>query len=218
MHGHSTTESVSFRHLAPANVLREMQPGQGVLVYGHLAPTRIALRPWFKDRRLRRLARTAKLACRGGATVSAILEDLTTLSPKRLEKRLEALARDALPCRSVTVFDGNPERGAHRRAPRRLAPTRRRARPRACRRGRRSRQRLVRLVASRSEPPSSPLAPPPPGELSDLWCGFAVQPSRERARRSHAAIQASRHKTSASCVLLPLAAREIPSSSPLPDP
>jgi hypothetical protein len=43
--------------------------------------------------------------------VSAILEDLTMLSPKRLEKRLEALARDALPCRSVTVFDGSPERG-----------------------------------------------------------------------------------------------------------
>ena len=60
-HGHSTTESFSFRHLAPSNVLREMRPGQGVLVYGHLAPTRIALRPWFKDRRLRRLARNPKL-------------------------------------------------------------------------------------------------------------------------------------------------------------
>jgi type IV secretion system protein VirD4 len=55
-HGHSTTESVSFRQLAPANVLREMRPGQGVLVYGHLAPTRITLRPWFRDRHLRRLA------------------------------------------------------------------------------------------------------------------------------------------------------------------
>jgi hypothetical protein len=43
--------------------------------------------------------------------VNTILDDLTTLSPKRLEKRLEALARDALPCRSVTVFDGNPEQG-----------------------------------------------------------------------------------------------------------
>jgi hypothetical protein len=39
-----------------------MSPGQGVLVYGHLAPTRIALRPWFKDRRLRRLARNLKLS------------------------------------------------------------------------------------------------------------------------------------------------------------
>jgi type IV secretion system protein VirD4 len=61
IHGHSTTESFGFRHLAPANVLREMKPGQGVLVYGHLAPTRIALRPWFKDRRLRRLARNPEL-------------------------------------------------------------------------------------------------------------------------------------------------------------
>ena len=55
--GRSTTESVSYRHLAPANVLREMRPGHGVLVYGHLAPARITLRPWFKDRRLRQLAR-----------------------------------------------------------------------------------------------------------------------------------------------------------------
>jgi type IV secretion system protein VirD4 len=60
-HGHSTTESFSFRHLAPSNVLREMSPGQGVLVYGHLAPTRITLRPWFQDRRLRRLARDSSL-------------------------------------------------------------------------------------------------------------------------------------------------------------
>jgi hypothetical protein len=43
--------------------------------------------------------------------VSVILEDLTTLAPKRLEKRLEELARDALPCHSATVFDGNPADG-----------------------------------------------------------------------------------------------------------
>jgi type IV secretion system protein VirD4 len=54
--GRSTTESVSYRSLAPANVLREMRPGQGVLVYGHLAPARITLRPWFKERQLRRIA------------------------------------------------------------------------------------------------------------------------------------------------------------------
>ena len=40
-----------------------------------------------------------------------MLEDLTGLPPKRLEKRLEELARDALPCRSATVFDGNPDDG-----------------------------------------------------------------------------------------------------------
>ena len=36
----STTESVAFRSIAPANVLREMRPGRGLLVYGHLAPAR----------------------------------------------------------------------------------------------------------------------------------------------------------------------------------
>jgi type IV secretion system protein VirD4 len=56
----STTESVGYRTLAPANVLREMKPGQGLLVYGHLPPARISLRPWFKDRRLRRIARVGQ--------------------------------------------------------------------------------------------------------------------------------------------------------------
>ncbi len=41
----------------------------------------------------------------------AILEDLTRLPPKRLERRLEQLAREALPCVAVTVFDGNPTDG-----------------------------------------------------------------------------------------------------------
>jgi type IV secretion system protein VirD4 len=49
----STTESVAYRSLAPANVLREMRPGHGLLVYGHLPPARLALRPWFEDRELR---------------------------------------------------------------------------------------------------------------------------------------------------------------------
>ena len=43
--------------------------------------------------------------------MNTMLEDLSTLTPKRLEKQLERLARDALPCRSVTVFDGNPDNG-----------------------------------------------------------------------------------------------------------
>jgi len=52
----STTHSVAYRNIAPANVLREMKPGHGLLVYGHLAPARISLRPWFTDRRLRKIA------------------------------------------------------------------------------------------------------------------------------------------------------------------
>jgi hypothetical protein len=43
--------------------------------------------------------------------VIGIAEDLTKLSPKRLTKRLEELSREALPCVSATVFEGNPREG-----------------------------------------------------------------------------------------------------------
>lgn len=43
--------------------------------------------------------------------MKSIIEDLTKLPPKRLARRLDELARDALPCMSVTVFDGSPEHG-----------------------------------------------------------------------------------------------------------
>ena len=45
----STTESTAFRRLAPSDALRRIPPGQGLLVYGHLRPTRIRLRPWFDE-------------------------------------------------------------------------------------------------------------------------------------------------------------------------
>jgi type IV secretion system protein VirD4 len=48
----STTESTTLRSLAPAHVLRGIRPGEGVLVYGHLPPARLSLRPWFKERDL----------------------------------------------------------------------------------------------------------------------------------------------------------------------
>ena len=43
--------------------------------------------------------------------MNTMLEDLSTLPPKRLEKQLEKLAHDALPCSAVTVFDGNMDEG-----------------------------------------------------------------------------------------------------------
>ena len=55
----STTQSSQFRPLAPANVMRQAQVGTALLVYGNLAPAWIALRPWFADRRLRRLVRAS---------------------------------------------------------------------------------------------------------------------------------------------------------------
>ena len=51
----SETEGDTYRDLAPANVVRERDPGTGLLVYGHLPPAKIKLRPWYADRELRRL-------------------------------------------------------------------------------------------------------------------------------------------------------------------
>lgn len=55
----SRTESRTWRALAPANAVRESPPGSMVLMYGHLPPARITLRPWYRDRSLIRLARPA---------------------------------------------------------------------------------------------------------------------------------------------------------------
>lgn len=45
----SRTESSTWRALAPANVLRESEPGTGLLVYRNLSPARLELRPWFEE-------------------------------------------------------------------------------------------------------------------------------------------------------------------------
>ena len=56
-HGrHATTESSAWRALAPANVLREGQPGTAVLIYDNLPPAALQLRPWYADRHLKPLA------------------------------------------------------------------------------------------------------------------------------------------------------------------
>jgi type IV secretion system protein VirD4 len=45
-------EPVRARSASPAEALRWIAPGQGVLLYGHLPPTYLTLRPWFRDRAL----------------------------------------------------------------------------------------------------------------------------------------------------------------------
>lgn len=50
--GRSRSTSTVLRRLAPTDWLRRTPPGEGVLVYGHLAPARLKLRPWYEDRRL----------------------------------------------------------------------------------------------------------------------------------------------------------------------
>jgi type IV secretion system protein VirD4 len=47
------SSATTFRRLAPTDELRRIPPGSGVLIYGHLPPVRLRLRPWFQDRVLR---------------------------------------------------------------------------------------------------------------------------------------------------------------------
>jgi type IV secretion system protein VirD4 len=45
-------DSLRVRYPSPAEALRRITPGQGVLLYGYLPPAHLSLRPWFRDRRL----------------------------------------------------------------------------------------------------------------------------------------------------------------------
>jgi type IV secretion system protein VirD4 len=59
---HSLNESTSYRPLLPVEDLRRLRPGEGVLLYGHLRPTPIRLRPYYDSRAQRRLGRKTERA------------------------------------------------------------------------------------------------------------------------------------------------------------
>jgi type IV secretory pathway TraG/TraD family ATPase VirD4 len=68
---HSQTESISYRRLLPPEAVRQLKPKRALLVYGHLPPVRIRLRPWFHSPRLRKLANRpepSRLATSGAVT------------------------------------------------------------------------------------------------------------------------------------------------------
>jgi type IV secretory pathway TraG/TraD family ATPase VirD4 len=54
--GTTRSSGTRRRPLVAAEALRQLPEDHALLVYGRLAPTRIRLRRWFEDRRLRRLA------------------------------------------------------------------------------------------------------------------------------------------------------------------
>lgn len=49
----STTESMQQRTLASGSFLRRMKFGEGIVVYGQLAPAKLVLRAWYKDKDLK---------------------------------------------------------------------------------------------------------------------------------------------------------------------
>ena len=54
------SSAVAFRRLMPSDRLRRVPPGRGILIYGHLPPVQLRLRPWFHDPTLRRRATVAQ--------------------------------------------------------------------------------------------------------------------------------------------------------------
>lgn len=58
----SATTASHWRRLLPPELANRLGDGEAVLLYGNLPPARLRLRPWYGDRRLRRLATHAQRA------------------------------------------------------------------------------------------------------------------------------------------------------------
>jgi type IV secretory pathway TraG/TraD family ATPase VirD4 len=85
----SLTESTAYRRLLPPEALRQLKPRRALLVYGHLPPVRIRLRPWFRNRRLVTLAMAVDAAVPHPAMH---VDDLATVEVLRPTDEGEAAA------------------------------------------------------------------------------------------------------------------------------
>jgi type IV secretion system protein VirD4 len=84
---HSTNESTSYRPLLPVEDLRRLRPGEGVLLYGHLRPTPIRLRPFYEPREQARRQRAEDRTARRVARTERRLGRKTERAFKRLQHR-----------------------------------------------------------------------------------------------------------------------------------
>jgi type IV secretion system protein VirD4 len=84
---HSLNESTSYRPLLPVEDLRRLRPGEGVLLYGHLRPTPVQLRPFYEPREQARRDRTEQRAARRVARTERRLGRKTERAFKRIQRR-----------------------------------------------------------------------------------------------------------------------------------
>jgi type IV secretory pathway TraG/TraD family ATPase VirD4 len=84
---HSLNESTSYRPLLPVEDLRRLRPGEGVLLYGHLRPTPIRLRPFYEPREQARRNRVEDRQTRRTARLERRLGRKTERAFKRLQRR-----------------------------------------------------------------------------------------------------------------------------------
>jgi hypothetical protein len=92
----SLHESGLYRPLLPVEDLRRLRPGEGVLLYGHLRPTPIRLRPFYVPaERRRRLEDKAERQLRRG-------EQRRERATMRARQRAEQAEREQTPQPSLT--------------------------------------------------------------------------------------------------------------------
>jgi type IV secretion system protein VirD4 len=84
---HSLNESTSYRPLLPVEDLRRLRPGEGVLLYGHLRPTPIRLRPCYAPREQYRREQAENRAARRATRVERRLGRKTERAFKRIQRR-----------------------------------------------------------------------------------------------------------------------------------
>jgi type IV secretion system protein VirD4 len=84
---HSLNESTSYRPLLPVEDLRRLRPGEGVLLYGHLRPTPIRLRPFYQPREQHRRDRAEQRAARRVARAQRRLGRKTERAFNRMQRR-----------------------------------------------------------------------------------------------------------------------------------
>jgi type IV secretory pathway TraG/TraD family ATPase VirD4 len=84
---HSLNESKSYRPLLPVEDLRRLRPGEGVLLYGHLRPTPIRLRPFYAPRERARRQRTEDGEARRAMRTERRLGRRTERAFKRMQRR-----------------------------------------------------------------------------------------------------------------------------------
>jgi len=84
---HALNESTSYRPLLPVEDLRRLRPGEGVLLYGHLRPTPIRLRPFYLPREQARRQRAEDRASRRVARAQRRLGRKTERAFTRMQRR-----------------------------------------------------------------------------------------------------------------------------------
>jgi type IV secretory pathway TraG/TraD family ATPase VirD4 len=107
---HSMNESTSYRPLLPVEDLRRLRPGEGVLLYGHLRPTSVRLRPFYQPREQARRQRAEDRAARRAMRVERRLGRKTERAFKRIQRRQDRAQGRAASARVVW-----PEREGGRR-------------------------------------------------------------------------------------------------------